>query len=54
MLKEIIDRKFNEIFAEYQEAHNLDGDIAPLEAMELEKIKKQLGALILKIYFEEE
>ena len=54
MLKELIDRKFNEIFLEYQEAHNLNGDISPLEALELDKIKKQLGALVLRMYFEEE
>ena len=54
MLKEIIDRKFNEIFAEYQEAHNLDGDISPLEALELDRIQEQLEAFILNMYKGEE
>lgn len=54
MLKEIIDRKFNEIFLEYQEANNLDGDISPLEALELERIQEQLEALMSRMYKEEE
>ena len=50
-LSALIHDKINEIFLAYQEANNIEsGDIAPLEALELEEIEESLETLIKSIY----
>ena len=50
MLKELISTKINEIFAKYQEANNItDGDIHPLDVLQLDIIERELERLIEKV-----
>jgi hypothetical protein len=47
MLRDLIDEKINEIFAEYQEANNIiSGDINPFDAYQLEVVQSQLAEII--------
>lgn len=50
MLRDLIDEKINEIFAEYQEANNIiSGDINPEDALQLDLIKRGLEALVDRV-----
>ena len=48
-LLDIIGDKVNEIFWEFQESTGIEnGDIAPLESLELEKIQQDLCELVIR------
>ena len=50
MLKQLIHEKINEVFLEYQEAnHIINGDIDPLDAVQLEQIEEVLAVLIRRV-----
>lgn len=50
MLKELIQTKINEVFAEYQQANNIiSGDIDPMDAMALEQATDKMSELIERI-----
>lgn len=50
MLKEIINTKIHEMFAEYQELQGItSGDIDPMDALELDCIEAQLNKLIERV-----
>lgn len=49
-LENLIERNVNEIFLEYQERKGIkDGDISPMEVLELDELKENLKKLIQKI-----
>ena len=53
-ISEEIDRKVNEIFLEFQEQLDIkSGDIAPLDALELDEIKERLADSIHKVLVSE-
>ena len=50
MLKDLINEKINEVFAEYQKANNItSGDIHPEDALILDNIKESLEALVDRV-----
>lgn len=53
-LEALVSDKINEIFLEYQNAHNIEsGDIAPLDQLKLMQIEESLVSLIKSIYEKE-
>ena len=49
-MKEILERKINDIFLEQQIKNNIEsGDIEPLDAIKLDKLVDELTELITKV-----
>ena len=50
MLQQLVYEKINEIFAEYQKAHNItSGDIDPFDELQLDLIKRGLEQLVERV-----